>query len=87
MGTIDQRGWDTTYRDGHRWCDRDLGAVALWKIARIEIVIARIIVWWVLGQDHALARWNRERPPEAKYCATWERGMIVNRDIIDRYIA
>ena len=87
MSTIYQGGWDPTTRDRDRWRDGDRGAVALWKTARIKVVGARIIARRVLCQDHTFACWNRERAPEVKHLATWDRGMIVDRNTIDRDIA
>ena len=77
MGTIYQDGWDATHGDRDRWRDGDRRAVALRSAACIKVVVARIIVRWFPGQDHAHAGWNLERAPEVEYLAPWERGMVV----------
>src|SRR5437588_5716500 len=87
MGTIHQGGWDATNSDRDRWRDGERGAVALRSAACIKVVVARIIARRVLGQDHALAGWGRERAPEVEHLAARDRGMVVDRDAVDCDIA
>src|SRR5260370_39636187 len=87
MGTIHQGGWDAANSDRDRWRDGERGAVALRSAACIEVVVARIIARWVLGQDHALAGWSRERAPEVERLAARDRGMVVDRNAVDCDIA
>ena len=84
VGTIHQGGWDATNSDRDRWRDGERGAVALWSTACIKVVVARIIARRVLSQDHSLAGRNRERAPEVEHLATRDRGMVVDRDAVDR---
>ena len=86
MGAIGQRGFDSADGEGDGRLHSDRRAIILGVSARIEIIIRRIVVWGIFGQDDTFAHRDDESAPQAKDFATCDAGMHIDRDIADRHI-
>src|SRR5439155_9652351 len=84
--TVGQRGGRSADRERDRRWRRRGRAVAMWRVAGVEVVEARLPGrrWRVLGQDDALVRRHAEAAPDVVVqLAAAAPGPDVDRDIGD----